>query len=264
MLGLASLVGILVTFALTGPAVRAADAPDASPPSRGRIVILMVWDGLRPDFVTARDTPNLYEMEHQGTRFDRHHSMYPTLTMVNAAALATGASPGVNGIVANTMYFAPVLAGQSFGVDASSLGNKLAKPMMFENTSLLASLNGDSAFAGRLLDLDTVAQQLEREGGYLAVAGKQGPTFLFDDRVESVKDGVDSIGNPHKDYLFVTDDLAEPRQPGAEKIPAGKPRGRGRFNARRVLHPHRDRSRDPRGEACLRRGASRAHRAMAA
>src|ERR1700732_3505975 len=97
--------------------------------------------------------------------------------------------------------------------------------MMSEGTPLLASLNGDSAFAGRLLALDTVAQQLEREGGYLAVAGKEGPTFLFDSRVESVKDGVDSIGDPHKDYLFVTDDLTEPAQPGAEKIPAGSTEG---------------------------------------
>ncbi len=223
--GLASLVGILVIFALTGLTVRTAAAPDASLSSRGHIVILMVWDGLRPDLVTARDTPNLYEMEHQGMRFDRHHSMYPTLTMVNAAALATGASPGVNGIVANTMYLAPVLADKAQALDASPLGTKLAKPMMFENTALLASLNGDSAFAGRLLGLDTVAQQLEREGGYLAVTGKQGPTFLFDDRVESIKDGVDSIGNPHKDYLFVTDDLAEPPQTDAGKIPAGSLEG---------------------------------------
>jgi hypothetical protein len=223
--GLAGLAGILVTLALTGSRLSAAAAPVASPRSRGRIVILMVWDGLRPDLVTARDTPNLYEMEHQGTRFDRHHSMYPTLTMVNAAALATGASPGVNGIVANTMYLAPALADKAQALDASALGEKLAKPMMFESTALLASLNGDSGFAGRLLSLDTVAQQLEREGGYLAVEGKAGPTFLFDSRVESVKDGVDSIGNPHKDYLFVTDDLAEPPQLGAEKIPAGSAEG---------------------------------------
>src|SRR5205085_2403431 len=33
------------------------------------------------------------------------------------------------------------------------------------------------------------------------------------------------IGNPHKDYLFVTDDLTEPAQPGAEKIPPGSREG---------------------------------------
>src|SRR6202795_1509017 len=62
-------------------------------PARGRIVVLMVWDGLRPDFVTQRDTPNLYRLTREGVRFDKHHSIFPTLTMVNATALATGAPP---------------------------------------------------------------------------------------------------------------------------------------------------------------------------
>jgi hypothetical protein len=212
---------VLAAFAIMGTTIDAADTPS----SRARIVILMVWDGLRPDSVTPRDTPTLYEMSHQGVRFDRHHSMYPTLTMVNAAALATGASPGVNGIVANTMYLAPVLAGKASALKANPLGQKLAKPVMLESTPLLASLNGAGAFAGHLLDLDTVAQQVEREGGYLAVAGKEGPTFLFDDRVESVKDGIDSIGNPHKGYLFATDDLMLPAQADAEKVPAASPEG---------------------------------------
>ncbi len=212
------LVAILMAVALCASLLNAEAAS-----SRGHIVILMVWDGLRPDFVTARDTPNLYEMAHQGVRFDHHHSMYPTLTMVNAAVLATGAAPGVNGVLANTMYFAPVLADKS--LDASALGKKIAKPVMLENTELLNSLNGANAFAGRLLELDTVGQEVEREGGYLAVAGKEGPTFLFDNRVESIKDGVDSVGEPNKDYLFATDDLALPAQPGAEKIPAASREG---------------------------------------
>jgi hypothetical protein len=218
----ACLIFLAMLFLATAAGrLEAADAPS----SHGRIVILMVWDGLRPDSVTARDTPNLYEMSHQGVRFDRHHSMYPTLTMVNAAALATGAAPGVNGILANTMYFAPLLADKTAAPQASAFAAKIAKPVMLEHTSLLASLNGGGAFAGRLLQLDSVAQQVEREGGYLSVAGKEGPTFLFDDRVESVKDGVDALGNPHKDYLFVTDDLAEPTQPDSEKIPAASAEG---------------------------------------
>jgi predicted AlkP superfamily pyrophosphatase or phosphodiesterase len=221
---LAGLLGLVIfpALAFMGPKLYGADAPATVPHAYGRIVILMVWDGLRADLVTARDTPNLYEMEHQGTRFDRHHSMFPTLTMVNAAALATGASPGVNGFVANMMYFAPSSASKTSASDPGQGGQTLGKPTMFENSKKLASLNADG---GRVLGLDTVAQEVVREGGYLAVAGKEGPTFLFDNRVETIKDGVDSIGNPHKDYLFVTDDLAEPAQPGSEKIPAGNADG---------------------------------------
>ncbi len=217
--GRAGLFGIFIAIALTASTSRAADTPDASSPARGRIVILMVWDGLRPDFVTRRDTPNLYDLGREGTRFDRHHSMYPTLTMVNAAALATGAAPGVNGIVGNVLYLAPLLG------DKASVNPKLAKPVMLESTPLLADLDSDGEFAGHLLGLDSVAQQLEREGGYVAIAGKGGPAFLFDDRVETIKDGRDSLGNPHKDYLFATDDLTEPPQAAVEKAPAGSHEG---------------------------------------
>src|SRR5260370_23840552 len=84
---------------------------------RGRIMILMIWDGLRPDLVTQRDTPNLFRMAHEGVRFDRHHSIFPTLTMVNATALATGAPPGVNGLERNVFY----LAGESAPAPAPSV-----------------------------------------------------------------------------------------------------------------------------------------------
>src|SRR6267154_742799 len=73
---------------------------------RGRIMILMIWDGLRPDLVTQRDTPNLFRMAREGVRFDRHHSIFPTLTMVNATALATGAPPGINELEGNVFYLA--------------------------------------------------------------------------------------------------------------------------------------------------------------
>ncbi len=213
------LILIFAVFAFIGWPPRAAASA-----TRGPIVILMVWDGLRPDFVTKRDTPNLYDLAHDGTRFDRHHSMYPTLTMVNAAALATGAAPGVNGIVANTMYLAPLLGGKA-ALDATPLGAALAKPVMLESTAILTGLNSADAFGGHLLGLDSMGQQLAREGGYLAVVGKQGPTFLFDDRIETLKDGVDSLGNPHKDFLFVTDAFAAPALPDGEKAPAGNREG---------------------------------------
>ncbi|HXN85666.1 MAG TPA: alkaline phosphatase family protein, partial [Candidatus Binataceae bacterium] len=212
----ASIIGILSAFVIVvmAPVPRAvalaADQSAASSPGRGKIVIMMVWDGLRPDSVTTRDTPNLSEMAHQGTRFDRHHSMYPTLTMVNAAALATGAAPGQNEIVGNTMYYAPALEDKGAVLGAGPLKDKIDKPISNENSAMIAALNSDNAFAGHLLGLDTIAQQVERDGGYLAVAGKPGPAFFFDNRVESVKDGRDALGDPHRDYLFATDDLTMP------------------------------------------------------
>jgi hypothetical protein len=200
---------------------------------RGRIMILMVWDGLRPDLVTQSDTPNLFRMAREGVRFDRQHAIFPTITMVNATALATGAPPGVNGLEGNVFYLAaapvvgdgsPAGSSQPAGSQATSTILKQSKGQMVsaEGAKAIVDLNGPNGFKGRLLGLDTIAQEVEREGGYIAVVGKQGPTAVFDNRVESVVDGKDSLGQPHRDYLFVSDDMAEPASE-AERIKSAMP-----------------------------------------
>ncbi|MDO8431675.1 MAG: alkaline phosphatase family protein [Candidatus Binatus sp.] len=215
---------VIVALAMFAPpASRAEDRlhPAANVHGRGRIVILMVLDGLRPDLVTQRDTPNLYRMMREGVRFDRHHSLFPTLTMVNGAALATGASPGVNGLAGNVVFLKPPAGVQ--GTTSPAIATDPAGRMVFvENTKTLIDLNEPTGFAGRLLGLDTGAQEVEREGGYLAIIGKQGPTILFDDRVHGVANGKDSLGQAHADYLFVSDDVVEPAAE-AEKIQAAMP-----------------------------------------
>ena len=70
----------------------------------GRLVIVIVWDGLRPDFVTAEVTPTLHALATGGVWFERSHCAYPSETRVNAAALATGCYPGHTGITANSFY----------------------------------------------------------------------------------------------------------------------------------------------------------------
>jgi hypothetical protein len=199
---------------------------------RGRIVVLMVWDGLRPDFVTQRDTPNLYRMAREGVRFDKHHSIFPTLTMVNATALATGAPPGVNGLEGNVFYLPP---SADTPASVSNLAPGEAKPgaptiakdaqgrmVWTEGARAIVGLNGADGFKGRLIGLDTITQEVAREGGYVAVIGKQGPTSVFDNRVETVVDGKDILGEPHQDYLFASDDLVEPKS-ASQKISAAMP-----------------------------------------
>src|ERR1700687_1866499 len=97
---------VLASFLFFGAAPLSAQDLAGAHHGRGRIMILMIWDGLRPDLVTQRDTPNLFRMAREGVRFDRHHSIFPTLTMVHANALATGAPPGVNGLEGNFFYLA--------------------------------------------------------------------------------------------------------------------------------------------------------------
>jgi len=69
----------------------------------------MVWDGLRPDFVSAEWTPNLFAMENEGVSFARHHSVFPTITMVNSATIATGAPPGSTTILGDEVSLLPRL-----------------------------------------------------------------------------------------------------------------------------------------------------------
>ena len=195
---LSEILAILIVL-VAAPA-RAQDAA-ATHRGRGRIVVLMVWDGLRPDFVTARDTPNLFRLAREGVRFDKHHSIFPTLTMVNATALATGAPPGVNGLEGNNFYLPP------------SAETPKGQMVSAEGPKAILNLNGSNQFKGRLIGLDTIAQEVAREGGYVGVIGKQGPTSVFDNRVATIVDGKDIVGEPNKDYLFASEDFVAPATP---------------------------------------------------
>jgi arylsulfatase A-like enzyme len=203
-------IGLLVAF--VGFRVECAAAGRDS--AKGRIVVLMVWDGLRPDLVNEKDTPNLYALENRGVRFEHHHSIFPTVTMVNAAALATGGDAGATGILGDSMYLAPVLDAKKIESNPV-LSPIIDAPIDLENSHYLAALDGPDAFDGHLLGLATIAAEVRRDGGYAAVIGKQGPTFLFDN---GAAEGVDSSAH---NYLFVADDMAAP--PAAEAELAGAP-----------------------------------------
>jgi len=89
----------------------------------GRLVIVVVWDGLRPDFVTAEVTPTLHALATGGVWFERSHCAYPSETRVNAAALATGCYPGRTGITANSFYVPGFDLGASGDMDIANTGD---------------------------------------------------------------------------------------------------------------------------------------------
>jgi hypothetical protein len=187
-----------------------------SPHRPARIFVLMVWDGLRPDFVSAKWTPNLFAMENEGVRFARHHSVFPTITMVNAATIATGAPPGSTTILGDGVYLRPRLSAHNIPVaPADSWANQ---PVNLENSITLAALNGPKFFNGALLGSESIGQQVRRAGGYLAIIGKKGPAFTFDDSVT----GDPAIGAPIAtgNFIFVSDDLVAPPALKSELAPA--------------------------------------------
>ena len=198
----------LLVLIVLGCAVGFADAQGTGSP---RLVVLIVCDGLRPDFVTQHDMPRLYELGHEGVRFERQHAQYPTVTMVNAATLATGGTAGTTGILGDVMFLGPVLTAHGANLAADPLKIFAAGPIDLENTAVLEAANSSGALGGYLEGLDSVAQEVERENGFLAVVGKRGPTFLFDTRVDTVADGRDSLQRPHANYMFLADDAAYPQ-----------------------------------------------------
>ena len=50
--------------------------------------------GCRPDAITAGDTPTLHRLRVEGVDFANSHAVFPTVTRVNAATLATGDTAG--------------------------------------------------------------------------------------------------------------------------------------------------------------------------
>jgi len=58
-----------------------------SPPCR---FLIVVFDSLRPDSLSANQTPNLYEFCRGGAVFSKSRAVFPTLTRVNKVSLVTG------------------------------------------------------------------------------------------------------------------------------------------------------------------------------
>src|SRR5262249_38056277 len=71
---------------------------------KARHVVVMVWDGMRPDFVTEQNCPTLYQMSRRGVFFTNHHSVYLSATEVNGTAISTGCYPSNDGIVGSSEY----------------------------------------------------------------------------------------------------------------------------------------------------------------
>src|SRR5688572_13188001 len=134
-------------------------------------VILIVWDGMRPDFVSAHYTPNLYDLAQRGTFFKNHHSVYVTSTEVNGTALATGCFPNRSGIVANSEY-RPEIGWLS--------------PNATEGIEMIR--RGDLATGGKYIRVPTMCEIVQEAGFPTAVAGTK-PVALLHDRAQRKSTG---------------------------------------------------------------------------
>ncbi|HIG39840.1 MAG: ectonucleotide pyrophosphatase/phosphodiesterase [bacterium] len=68
------------------------------------IVIVLSWDGMRHDYPDFGDFPGLKRVEEEGIRAQSLIPVYPSSTFPGHVSLATGAAPGVHGILDNSFY----------------------------------------------------------------------------------------------------------------------------------------------------------------
>ena len=66
-------------------------------------ILVFVFDGLQPAQVNPRLMPNLSAFAAGGVTFSNHHSVFPTVTRVNAASIVTGMNPGGHGLAGNRL-----------------------------------------------------------------------------------------------------------------------------------------------------------------
>lgn len=135
----------------------------AIPMGKAKHVVVVVWDGMRPDFISQSNTPALYKLAHEGVRFENHHPVFVSTTEVNGTAIATGAYPAHSDIVANREYRPEI---------------DPVKP--FHTEELEYVRKGDANTHGYYLGRDTVAETLHIKRMRTAVAGAKGVALLHD------------------------------------------------------------------------------------
>src|SRR5262245_32275198 len=98
-------------------------APAACWAAQPHNVILFVADGLRSGIVDAKTAPALQAVRDHGVDFRNSHSVYPTVTTVNSASLATGHFPGDTGDFGNGIYAGPEPLGAPINAVVAPLEN---------------------------------------------------------------------------------------------------------------------------------------------
>ena len=132
-------------------------------PQRDRLVAIFVVDGLRPDSINQADTPTIERLRTEGVDYRNSHSIFPTSTRVNAAALITGTYPARHGIVGNSMFVAGVNPQAPFDTG--------------DHTQLMRLEDAE----GRIVTTPTLAEVLGRHGRKVVTlsSGTTGNGFLL-------------------------------------------------------------------------------------
>lgn len=130
---------------------------------QARHVVLVVFDGMRPDFISEAKTPTLSRLAHDGVFFQNHHSVFLSSTEVNGTALATGMYPAHSGLMANVEYHPAIDPRRAVATE-----------------SLETVRKGDALTHGHYLAVPTFVETLQAAGKTTTIAGSKAIALLFD------------------------------------------------------------------------------------
>src|SRR6202035_2180264 len=120
----------------------------AASSTQDRHVVVVVWDGMRPDFVSEQNTPALWKLAQSGVTFRNHHSVFPSATIVNGTAINTGVYPNRSSIRVNHDYLPQIDARKSIDVESARVVRK-----------------GDELSGGKYIAVSTIAELIHNGGG---------------------------------------------------------------------------------------------------
>jgi type I phosphodiesterase/nucleotide pyrophosphatase len=149
----------LITLSSAGFAA----AQNATP----RNLVLFIPDGLRGRIVSPQTAPAMAEVRDKGVNFKNSHSLFPTFTMANGSAIASGHYLGDTGTFSNTIYTGKPVA-QAEGTVTPFIE---VDPVLKEV---------DEMFGGDYLNEETILKMAREKGFSTAAIGKVGPTLIFD------------------------------------------------------------------------------------
>ncbi len=149
-------------------------------------VLIFVADGLRANSVNPKNAPTMWALKKSGVSFVNHHSIYPTVTTVNASAIATGHYIGDTGNFGNQLYT---------GFASPDAGGAMTP--FLESDAVLGQMNDH--FGGNYLNEESLLAAARKAGFQTAAFGKTGAAAIQD---VTARDGTetividDSIGTP--------------------------------------------------------------------
>lgn len=134
--------------------------------------IIVVFDAMRRDMITPGIAPNLRRFLDEGSDFPLSRCVFPSVTRVNAAALACGAMPQATGVVANKFF------------DPRVFSDRLLHTGNYEDMRC-----AEAAYDGRFVDAPALGEILAAHGMKVAVvsSGSPGTTHLLNPRAAELQ-----------------------------------------------------------------------------